>query len=64
MFSIVSILVGIIIIAFHHDYDGCADCAAPRQMPSVIHNYFFFDLKELLFWSLGRSELDNRAPPV
>jgi|GEM_PF-2088065 len=64
MFSIVSLIVGIIIIAFHHHDDDCAGCAAPRQMPSVIHNYLPFDLKELLFGTLSRSELDNRAPPL
>jgi len=64
MFSVVSLIVGIIIIAYHHhDYD-CAGCAVAPKIPSLIHNYFIFDLKELLFGSLSRSELDNRAPPV
>ncbi len=64
MFSIVSLIVGLIIIAVHHRDDDCAGCAAAPKMYSVIHDYFPFDLKELLFGSLSRSELDNRAPPV
>ena len=64
MFSVVIVIVGIIIIACHNDHDDSACCAAVRKLPSVLHNYFSFDLKELLFGSLTRSELDNRAPPV
>ena len=63
MFSIVALIVGILIIAFHHDYDDCAGCEAARQMWSKIANCFSFYLKGLLFGSISQSELDNRAPP-
>ena len=63
MFSVTFLLVGILIIAFHHHDDDCSIGAAAPKMYAVNHNYFPFDLKELLFGSMNRSELDNRAPP-
>jgi hypothetical protein len=63
MFSIVTLIVGIIIIAFHHDYDDCSDCEAAPQICLAIDNYFPLDLKQLLFASISRSALDDRAPP-
>ncbi len=64
MFSIVLIIVGLIILAVHHNADDYAECSAAPKRLSVTNNYFSFDLKELLFGSLSRTELDNRAPPA
>ncbi len=64
MFSLVTLIVGIIIIAFHHNYDDCSSCEAATQICSVIDNYFSLDLDELFFASISLSELADRAPPV